>query len=44
MPSVLSRWTMFALRLSTGLFLALWGIDKLVSSDGRSASSAASTT
>lgn len=34
MVSSRSRWTMPLLRLSMGLFLALWGIDKLVASAG----------
>ena len=34
MPTVLSRWTMPILRASMGLFLALWGLDKLVSRAG----------
>ncbi len=34
MPGSPSRWTMPLLRISMGLFLALWGVDKLVASAG----------
>lgn len=34
MPTVPSRWTMPILRIAMGLFLALWGADKLVAAIG----------
>lgn len=34
MPNVPSRWTMPILRISMGVFLALWGVDKLVAASG----------
>jgi putative oxidoreductase len=34
MQSVHSRWTMPVLRIGMGLFLAAWGVDKLVATEG----------
>jgi len=34
MSGTLSRWTMPILRVSMGVFLALWGVDKLVAAAG----------
>lgn len=34
MSSSLSRWTMPILRVGMGIFLALWGVDKLLATDG----------
>lgn len=34
MPVTLSRWTMPILRVGMGVFLALWGLDKLFAVEG----------
>ncbi|MFW6079911.1 MAG: DoxX family protein [Gemmatimonadota bacterium] len=34
MPAVLSRWTMPILRISMGVFLVTWGVDKLIATEG----------
>lgn len=34
MAAVYSRWTMPVLRIGMGIFLALWGVDKIVASEG----------
>ncbi|MGH7482944.1 MAG: hypothetical protein ACRELV_12385, partial [Longimicrobiales bacterium] len=34
MTGPLSRWTMPLLRIGMGIFLALWGVDKLLATEG----------
>lgn len=36
MKPTLSRWTMPILRIGMGIFLAMWGLDKIVASEGAS--------